>query len=183
MYGAALGLGGMATDLMDFVKGGRGLLTEKRRFSVAQTVASVQAMIRPMAEEKGLQLEMDVPTLDARLGYPEALQRVLLNLLTNAVKFTPSGSVSLRIAPRADGRVSFTVADSGRGVPDRVKAVLFEPFRWREDAGRFVFSSAGLGLRICRELVHGMGSALHLTTADGTGTSWTFDLELPATQG
>lgn len=183
MYGAALGLGGMASDLMDFVKGGRGLLNEKRGFSVAQCVASVQAMIRPMAEEKGLHLETELPTLDARLGYPEALQRVLLNLLTNAVKFTPSGSVSLRIIPRADGRVSFVVSDSGRGVPDRVKAVLFEPFRWREDAGRFVFSSAGLGLRICRQLVHGMGSELQLTTGDTVGTTWSFDLIMPATQG
>jgi signal transduction histidine kinase len=183
MYGAALGLGGMATDLMDFVKGGRGLLAEKRGFSMAQCVASVHAMIRPMAEEKGLTLDMDVPPLDTRLGYPEALQRVLLNLLTNAVKFTPNGSVALRIQPKADGRVSFHVADSGRGVPDRVKAVLFEPFRWREDAGRFVFSSAGLGLRICRQLVHGMGSDLHLTTGETVGTTWTFDLALPATQG
>jgi signal transduction histidine kinase len=183
IYGAGLGLGGLATDLMDFVRGGRGLLSDKRAFSVENVVSAVDAMIRPMAEEKELLLSIEVPPLDTRVGYPEALQRILLNLATNAIKFTPSGTVALRVEPIASGRVRFVIADSGRGVPDRVREVLFEPFRWRADAGRFVFSSAGVGLCICRQLVWGMGSDLALTTGETIGTTWSFELDLPASQG
>jgi signal transduction histidine kinase len=114
-----------------------------------------------------------------RVGRADALQRVLLNLATNALKFTPRGRVLVRAEALAAERVRFEVADTGPGIPAAVQAQLFETFREREGARTPVFSSAGLGLAICQRLVAAQGGTLGVASAPGEGTRFAFELELP----
>jgi signal transduction histidine kinase len=71
------------------------------------------------------------------------------------------------------------VRDTGRGIPEEVMSSLFDTFRPRGTSGEFTFSSAGLGLSICRKLVAAMGGELAVDTAPGYGTRFSFTLELP----
>jgi signal transduction histidine kinase len=75
--------------------------------------------------------------------------------------------------------VEFSVRDTGRGIPPQVMTTLFDAFRRRQKAGEYTFSSAGLGLSICRKLVEVMGGELHVETAPEAGTRFYFELDLP----
>ena len=70
--------------------------------------------------------------------------------------------------------------DTGRGIPPQVMATLFDAFRRRVKPGEYFFSSAGLGLSICRKLIEAMGGTLTVKSAPETGTRFSFELELPA---
>ncbi|HEX6967043.1 MAG TPA: HAMP domain-containing sensor histidine kinase [Gemmatimonadaceae bacterium] len=179
VYSAALGLSAMASDVIELARGGDRLMDRHPvPFSVSDILQSVRDVIQPMAEEKGLEVRLVPPEVDYRVGYPSALNRVLLNLTTNALKFTERGTVEVIAKQASRTRVEFSVRDTGRGIPDDVLATLFEPFR-RRTSTDYSFSSAGLGLSICRKLVLAMGSDLQIDTALGKGTRFSFELELP----
>jgi signal transduction histidine kinase len=117
------------------------------------------------------------------MGYPGALNRVLLNLVTNALKFSAEGYVEVIIREAAPGELLCNVRDTGRGIPDAAMATLFEPFRRRQQAGDYAFSGSGLGLSICRKLVEGMGSQLTVETVQGQGTCFAFQFSAPLVSG
>jgi signal transduction histidine kinase len=180
IYAAALGLSTVASDMVELVRGGDRLTDADRKpFSFAEVLSSVEDIVRPIAEEKGLALTLHPPAHDIRLGHPAAINRVLLNLTTNALKFTSSGGVEIRIDEHDGDRVRCTVTDTGRGIPAEAMATLFEPFRRRQQSGDYAFSGSGLGLSICRKLVEAMGSELEVHTELGSGTTFAFRLELP----
>jgi signal transduction histidine kinase len=112
------------------------------------------------------------------MGHPVALSRVLLNLTTNALKFTDQGFVEVGATDMADGGVEFAVRDTGRGIPAASLAMLFEPFRRRQKDRDYAFSGSGLGLSICRKLVEAMEGELQVETSS-TGTRFFFALDLP----
>lgn len=141
-------------------------------------------MVRPIAEEKGLRVSYQQLPTDQRIGLPHPLGRVLLNLVTNALKFTDAGSVEIRVRTIGLARVEFSVVDSGRGIPAESIPHLFRPFRrslGRQGRSGFLFSGTGLGLALCRKLLRAMGSELQLETAEGAGTRFYFELDLPPT--
>lgn len=180
VYGAALGLSQLAGDLLDFVRGHSKLIDQHPvPFSVTEVFNSVRDIVQPMAEEKGVTIRLAPPDDDARLGLPLALNRVLLNLTTNAIKFAKEGEVIVTARQLADSRVEFSVRDSGRGIPMGVMGQLFQPFRKTEQEGTYAFSSTGLGLAICHKLVTAMGSELRVTTSPKQGTRFFFELDLP----
>ncbi len=180
IYAAALGLSTVASDMVELVRGGERLTdAERKPFSFAEVLSSVEDIVRPIAEEKGLALTLAMPEHDIRLGHPAAINRVLLNLTTNALKFTASGGVEIRIAEEVGDAVTCTVSDTGRGIPPEAMATLFEPFRRRQQAGDYAFSGSGLGLSICRKLVEAMGAELEVHTVLGKGTRFSFRLALP----
>ncbi len=179
VYSAAFGLSALAGDVIELARGGEGLVHQRPiPFSVTDVMRSVASIVQPIAEEKGLTVRLATPPADSRLGQPVALSRVLLNLTTNALKFTTDGSVEVSATQRSRTRLEFAVQDTGRGIPSEVMATLFEPFRRRQDTDRHVFSSAGLGLAICRQLVGAMGGELGVTTSDA-GTRFAFEIDLP----
>ncbi|HEX3157823.1 MAG TPA: HAMP domain-containing sensor histidine kinase [Gemmatimonadaceae bacterium] len=181
IYSAAFGLSSMAGDVMELARGGDRLLgREPVPFSVTEILHSVRDIVQPMAEEKGLTLRITSLEPDRRVGYPAALNRVLLNLTTNALKFTSEGTVDVMLQPTGLSRVTITVSDTGRGIPPQVMATLYDSFRRRHAPGDYTFSSAGLGLSICRKLIRLMGSELEVETALEQGTTFRFALELPA---
>src|SRR2546426_7176759 len=126
-----------------------------------------------------LTVGVTLPTTDLRLGHALALRRVLLNLTTNALKFTERGSVEIVAAEQSATRVRFFVRDTGPGINPEALSSLYHPFRRSAKAGRYLFSGTGLGLALTRRLVQAMGSELCLETQPGWGTQFSFDLELP----
>jgi len=177
IYGAALGLSTLASDVVDAINGDRLLDGERIPFSITEVMLGVCAIVRPLGEEKNLVLNTVFPNVDGRLGYPSALSRVLLNLSTNALRYTERGSVSIGCTEHSPTLVEFWVEDTGRGIPDSVLAMLFDGFRPGSVGIRF--SSAGLGLAICRNLIEKMDSRLLVDTAVEAGTRFSFRIELP----
>ncbi|MBK5188913.1 MAG: HAMP domain-containing histidine kinase [Gemmatimonadaceae bacterium] len=179
IYSAAFGLSTVASDVIAFARGGDRLIDPKAEaFSVLAILRSVHDIVLPLAEEKKLSVKLTPPDADFRVGHPGALNRVLLNLTTNALKFTSSGHVEIIVKSPSRSRLEFSVRDTGRGIPAEVMSSLFDPFR-RRNPGDYAFSSAGLGLSICRKLVAAMGGTLGVETSDTNGTRFFFELELP----
>jgi len=180
IYSAAFGLSSVASDVIELARGGDRLVDlDPIPFSVTDILESVRDIVQPIAEEKSLTVKLAPPEADFRIGHPVALSRVLLNLTTNALKFTAEGFVEVT-AREAGGRtVEFSVRDTGRGIPPQSMATLYEPFRRRQKPGEYAFSGSGLGLSICRKLVEAMGSRLDVETAPGYGTRFYFVLDLP----
>ena len=180
IYGAALGLSTMASDVMDLARGGEKLVQQDPLpFSLPGIFLAVQEIVAPMAEERGLLLRFETQVTDARVGHGQAIQRVLLNLVTNAVKFTSTGEVAIVATSISPTRVRFEVRDTGRGIPEAVLGTLFDAFRRRLKPGQYIFSSAGLGLSICQNLVRAMQSELLVDSVIDVGSSFQFELELP----
>ena len=180
IYSAAFGLSAMASDVLELARGGDRLVDlDPIPFSIADIMESVRDIIEPIAEEKGLTVTLSQPPADFRVGYPIALSRVLLNLTTNALKFTDEGEVKIMAIQKAPDSVEFAVQDSGRGISPAAMRTLFEPFRRRQNEGEYTFSGSGLGLSICRKLVEAMGSEMQVDTAPNEGTRFYFELHLP----
>lgn len=180
IYSAAFGLSSVASDVIELARGGDRLVDlDPIPFSVTDILESVRDIVQPIAEEKNLTVRLTVPEADFRIGHPVALSRVLLNLTTNALKFTGEGFVELTAIQRGPRSLEFSVRDTGRGIPPQSMATLFEPFRRRQKPGEYAFSGSGLGLSICRKLVEAMGSVMQVDTSPGYGTRFYFVLDLP----
>lgn len=184
IYSAALGMVGMAGDLTDLAhRGDRLLGAEPGPFSLAQLFESVAQIVRPMAEAKMLQFRLSPPLPDQRVGQAVALTRILLNLATNALKFTDQGFVEIAGAATGPGRVEFSVSDSGRGLGPRELDTLFQPFRVPPGGHGHFFSGSGLGLAICRRLTRALGAELSVDSDPRRGTRFSFEVELPEVEG
>ena len=182
IYTAALGLSSVASDIIDVTRSELLIEPEPVPFSVAGVLEAVHDIVRPIAEEKQLDVRLLPPTVDERLGHPVALSRMLLNLTTNALKFTDKGYVELVTQEFPNGRVEFAVRDSGKGIDPAIVSTLYEPLRPATGRpGRF-FSQTGLGLTICRKLAMAMSSELRVETRAGWGTRFFFELDLPPCQ-
>jgi signal transduction histidine kinase len=180
IYSAAFGLSSVASDVIELARGGDRLVDlDPIPFSVTDILESVRDIVQPIAEEKSLSVRLTPPEADFRIGHPVALSRVLLNLTTNALKFTAEGFVEVVARQTGARRLEFCVRDTGRGIPPQSMATLFEPFRRRQKPGEYAFSGSGLGLSICRKLVEAMGSTLEVDTQQGVGTRFYFELDLP----
>lgn len=180
IYGASLGIMQLACDMIDSVRGAERLVADRPiEFSIAETLNSVKDIVQPMAEEKGVELELILPADDVRSGLPSALSRILLNLTSNAIKFSNDGVVTLGATQVSPKTVEFSVQDSGREIPPRVMEQLFRPFRHSDIRRTRTFSSAGLGLSICHKLTLALGSELLVTTTPTKGTRFYFLMDLP----
>jgi len=180
---AALGLSTVGSDIIDLTRSHLLLEPTPIPFSVASVLESVADIVRPIAEVKRLAVRLEPPNIDERMGHPVALRRVLLNLTTNALKFTEHGFVDISAVETSPGRVEFAVRDSGRGIDPAMMPTLFDSVRdapraYSQRAGK-LFSTTGLGLAICRKLAEGMGSKLEVDTELDRGTRFYFELDLP----
>jgi signal transduction histidine kinase len=144
----------------------------------AQLAADALALVGEDAQAAGHTLAADVPAELRVLGDADGLRRVLINLLTNAVRYTPSGGrVTVRGA-RAGAGATLAVEDTGVGIPADLLETVFEPYYRVPGAGSAAPAGAGLGLAIVRELVEQMGGRVRVQSAVGTGS--TFTVSLPA---
>jgi len=181
IYGAALGLSAIASDVIELARGGDSLMEQQPApFSVREIFESVCDIVRPIAEEKHLVVCHRPPVTDYRIGHPLALSRVLLNLTTNALKFTDTGFVEIVARETPPSGVEFSVRDSGRGIAPELLDHLYQPFRRVSGGCGYSISKAGIGLTMCQKLVRAMGSELHVETSPESGTRFFFELHLPA---
>ena len=181
VYGAALGLSQLVSDVIELARGCDRLLDrEAIPFSISELLNGVLRVVQPIAEEKRLAIYTQLPQVDARVGYPAALSRVMLNLVTNALKFTNEGYVEISLLQRSRTAVEFSVRDTGPGIPEAELATLYQALRKRHRSkGQVVLSSSGLGLSICQRLVSAMGGQLQVQTEVGRETRFHFVLDLP----
>ena len=115
IYSAAFGLSSVASDVIELARGGDRLVDlDPIPFSVTDILESVRDIVQPIAEEKNLSVKVTSPDADFRIGHPVALSRVLLNLTTNALKFTAEGSVEVTAIARNSRCIEFSVRDTGR---------------------------------------------------------------------
>ena len=176
IYGAALGLSTTVSNLIDAARGSRLVHGAPAAFSITEVLLAVRSIVQPMCEEKGIPLDVRFPKSDVRLGYASAIQQSLLNLTSNALRYTDSGAVTIGCNEVSVDRVEFWVQDTGPGIPDHVVEQLCYGFP--PEGAPMRFSSAGLGLAIVRTLVEAMGSSLQVDTGP-EGTHFSFVLELP----
>lgn len=184
IYSAALSMVSMAEDVVDLGREGHAMTDrEPVQFSVSEVMDSVRHIVQPVAEAKGLTFSVKPPEGDHRLGYPEGLRRVLLNLTTNAAKFTSEGYIDLTAQTRGPHRVQFSVRDTGPGIGDASRSELYQAFRPFQGRSGFHFSGTGLGLTIARKLVHAMDGELRYETQKNLGTRFYFTIPLLPVDG
>jgi CheY-like chemotaxis protein/HPt (histidine-containing phosphotransfer) domain-containing protein len=182
----------LVNDVLDFsrVEAGQ-LVLEHANFNLQHILDSISVMLSGNAADKGVELVYDVdPAMPTALaGDPMRLQQVLLNLVSNAIKFTPQGEVVLSIRP-ADGAVKpgehallveFRVRDTGIGIAPEQQEGIFEAFSQADSGTSRQFGGAGLGLAICRQLADMMGGAISVTSAPGRGAEFLFACPLECT--
>jgi signal transduction histidine kinase/DNA-binding response OmpR family regulator len=140
------------------------------------------ALLAPRAREKGLALQLDiaddVPAVVS--GDATRLAQTLTNLLGNAIKFTPAGSVTLKVTREDGDTLCFAVADTGIGIAPSKLETIFEPFTQADGSVTRAFGGTGLGLSITRSLVELMNGSISVTSTPGEGTTFWLRLPMPA---
>ena len=179
-HSAARGLLAVLNDVLDVSKIEAGKLgLERSRFAIEEVFALVLDTLAHQAQAKGLALRIELdPALPADwLGDRVRLQQILLNLASNAVKFTQRGEVCLRARLGDDGvSLHCEVEDSGIGMDRATQLRIFEAFEQADVSTTRRYGGSGLGLTICRHLVGLMGGQLQLRSAPGAGTLFWFEL-------
>lgn len=174
---------GIINDILDFSKIEAGKLSlEVIEFDLKSLLKKILAMLMAKAEEKGLQLRLENlhdPQLPTQLiGDPGRLRQVLVNLLGNALKFTPKGSVTMRIElqEKLPQRccLLFKVTDTGIGIPANKQEAIFDAFSQADTSVTRQFGGTGLGLSISKQLIELMGGKLGLESEPAVGTSFFF---------
>ncbi len=182
-------------DVLDFSKIESGKLDlEVEPVSVRGAVEEACDIAAPRAREKGLELIIDV-THEGEHAAPVAikgdvtrLRQVLINLINNAVKFTPSGEIAVHVRQLEadDGHgnrvLEFRVTDTGIGIPPERVGALFEAFTQVDASTTRKYGGTGLGLAICKRLVELMGGKLGVESEPGKGSTFWFTIAAPATE-
>jgi len=173
-------------DILDVAKLEAGQFAlEQARFDLPTLIENVVELVRPPATAKGIDLgvSLDASARGAFQGAPNSLRQVLLNLASNAVKFTESGGVTVAVSQAHGGaRLRFEVRDTGIGVPADAKSRLFAPFAQADASISRRFGGSGLGLNICRRLVELMGGEIGMSDRPEGGSVFWFEIDLVRTQ-
>jgi two-component system sensor histidine kinase/response regulator len=175
---------GLLNDILDFsrIEAGR-IELETAPFDMRELIADSADLIADQAQSKGIELAYvianDVPTMV--VGDQMRLRQVLVNLVSNAVKFTDTGSVVLRVATACEDNeplIRFAVTDTGIGIEPEFQKHLFDPFKQADPSVTRRFGGTGLGLSISHHLVHLMGGTLACQSTPGAGSEFHFELPL-----
>jgi signal transduction histidine kinase/CheY-like chemotaxis protein/ligand-binding sensor domain-containing protein len=171
----------LINDVLSLSKIEAGRITlETNRFDIRTIVSDVENVLRLQAEKKHLRLTIDVDETHlpkAVTGDGLRLRQILLNLLGNAVKFTESGSVSLRARWR-DGRARFEIEDTGPGISAEDQQKLFQPFV-QSESGQRSKEGTGLGLALSRDIARLMDGDITVESKPGVGSRFVVDVRLP----
>jgi len=172
---------GLINDVLDLAKIEAGQLTlSVADFSIKEVVQSVMTGMEPLAAEKKLPLKASVPAeLPAARGDVRRINQVLLNLMGNAIKFTDTGEVGVRVSQ--DGReFLICVSDTGPGIAPADQERIFEEFQQAGNSDAPVKGGTGLGLSIAKVIVEAHGGRMGVESSSGKGSTFWFTLPIPA---
>ena len=169
----------LVDDILDVAKMETGnLAIESAPFDICATITDAARMWEEQAGAKGLSFAVEFGGCPAMImGDAARIRQIIFNLLSNALKFTKSGRVTLRVEVDKDDQLNVAVTDSGIGIPADKLEDIFEAFRQADAGTTRQFGGTGLGLAICRNLARAMGGDVSVSSVVGEGT--TFTLMLP----
>ena len=176
----------MVNEVLDMGKLESGeIMLEEREFDLKELLDSVGVVVDKQARERGITIITDSYPVEHRylLGSPLHLRRLLMNIISNAVKYNHAGGevrLGCREKPSADpetAQIEFTCADTGIGMSEEFQKHVFEPFAQERNFARSEYGGTGLGMPIAKSLAEKMGGTLSFVSRQGVGT--TFTLSLP----
>lgn len=171
-------------DILDFSKIEAGkLILEQTEFDLHELITYTLRMLSPQAQQKNIRLisnvSLEIPYL--LIGDPLHLRQILINLIGNAIKFTPTGTVEIRChlthLIEEQALILFEVIDSGIGIPQEKQATIFDKFNQADESTTRRFGGSGLGTAIAKQLVELMGGRIGLKSTPDVGTTFWFDIE------
>lgn len=166
-------------DVLDYSKIDSGKIElESIEFEINSIGSKIISMFDSLVRKKEIDLIIDVDKecFYVVRGDPYRLEQVLVNLISNAVKFTDTGHVMLSI--KHDDKFMFCVSDTGIGIPNDKLGIIFDPFTQTDSSVTRKYGGTGLGLTICNKLLSAMGSKLNVESVEGKGTTFWFELDL-----
>jgi signal transduction histidine kinase len=168
----------LVTQMLDFSRLDEGHVTLTREaVALTQIVDDVREGVAPQAAAKSLPVRVDVPAhLPPVLGDTRGIHQILLNLVSNAIKFTERGEVRIS-TELTDGEVAVLVHDTGIGIDSEVLPHIFEAFRQADGGMTRRYEGAGLGLAIARKLAEVMGGRIAVESEFGRGSTFTLYLQ------
>ncbi len=176
---------GILNDILDFSKIEAGMLSiEHASFYLDTLLDTLENMFSARAAEKQLELKIEVPSeMPVQLiGDALRIQQILSNLVSNAIKFTAQGLISVQLQWQAvsssQARIRFSVSDTGIGMSDEDLLKLFKPFSQADSSITRRFGGTGLGLAISHKLVEMLGGQFQVSSQPGVGTTFSFELTL-----
>ncbi len=176
----------LISDLLDFSRIEReNVEIEEQPFDLRAIVEEALDQVAPEASKKNLDLvySIDKDMSETIIGDPARLRQVLVNLLSNAVKYTDDGEAVLSISPSGQDEILFEVRDTGIGIPEEKKNILFQPFSRVDESFSSRYEGAGLGLAISKKLVEMMGGRIWVESAEGKGSTFSFTIKAKAVEG
>jgi signal transduction histidine kinase/DNA-binding LacI/PurR family transcriptional regulator/AraC-like DNA-binding protein/response regulator of citrate/malate metabolism len=180
IHASAQQLGSLVRDVLDLSRSQMGQLTlAKKPIEIADVLKPIDLVCEQMATSKGLAWRIDMPENPPLvMGDAARLQQVVLNLVSNAVKFTSQGSVGIDVSV-TDGFIEIAVGDTGLSVPAADQEAIFDEFRQSERTVLRGFGGLGIGLAICRQLVEMHGGAIGVRSSGEEDSGSTFYFNLP----
>ncbi|MCP3996491.1 MAG: response regulator [bacterium] len=191
IYSGGKALLDLITDILDLSKVEAGMLsTVMEPVELRSFCDHVEQLFTPVVKEKGLELRVILsPGVPASITTDaQRTQQIIKNLVSNAAKFTPAGSITVEICPVDEGRVflqqeltpsttvAISVTDTGVGIPEEKQRLIFEAFQQADGSTSRQYGGTGLGLTISRQLTKLLGGQLHLESAEGVGSKFTLFL-------
>ena len=177
-------LRGLIDDILDFSRiEARKIELQQEPFDLDGCMRGAVEMFALVAQEKNIRLETDVSADAPRMviGDPDRLSQVLINLIGNAVKFTRAGEIRVSVQTRG-GLLEFAVADTGIGIPEEKRDLIFESFSQADASFTRSFGGTGLGLAISKGLIELMGGEIWVRSEEGQGSVFIFTLPLQSAQ-
>jgi len=182
----------LINDILDLSKIESGMMgIEVSDVSVSEMAEQLERSFHQLAKDKNLQFEFEKPEeMDPIIRTDDKrLQQILMNLLSNAFKFTEEGKVVLSIAPAPEDEVyhleslnkageviAFSVRDTGIGIPTEKQRIIFEAFQQADGTTSRKYGGTGLGLSISREIARLLGGEIRVISTPGEGSTFTFYL-------
>ncbi len=178
----------LINDILDLAKVDAGKMTfEKAPFNLLDSISSITRLFELKIQEKKIDLvkEMDPAVPEVLVGDSVRLHQVLMNLISNAIKFTSQGKVTVgtKLLSENDEKatIEFFVSDTGIGIPKNKMVTIFDNFQQATEGTTRLYGGTGLGLSIVRQLVEAQGGKVFVTSEDGKGSTFKFILNFTKT--
>ncbi|MFZ1371685.1 MAG: PAS domain S-box protein, partial [Ferruginibacter sp.] len=180
----------LINDILDLAKVDAGKMTfEEIPFKMSSSISAMMHLFETKVQEKNLKLvkEYDNSIPEVLLGDPVRLHQIILNLVSNAVKFTTHGQITVNLtlleSDEEKVTIRFTVADTGIGIPENIAEKIFENFHQASADTTRLYGGTGLGLAIVKQLVESQGGSISVNSKPGKGAVFSFILHFKKTTG